>query len=165
MSPAPDARQGWLDVWLLRLRKLLAYSIVHPEVINHVAPKARVFLLDRVEETQPEPDVAAYKDYPIDLPVADMDWRDVSPVLVAEVLSPGDPAKDLERNVGLYLQVPSIREYRVLDSREDADHPALWVYRRRGDRWQRPIEVGGGQTYATKLLPGFAGILDVHRLN
>jgi Uma2 family endonuclease len=57
--------------------------------------------------------------------------------------------------------VPSIREYWILDPRADADQPALLVYRRRGRRWQRPITVPGGGTYATRLLPGFILRLEV----
>jgi Uma2 family endonuclease len=92
-----------------------------------------------------------------------MRWQDVSPVLVAEVLSEDTADKDLVRNLGLYLQVPSIREYWILDPRASPDHPALTVYRRRGRRWQRPINVPAGGTYSTRLLPDFSLLLDPHR--
>jgi hypothetical protein len=62
--------------------------------------------------------------------------------------------------VDLYLQVPSIREYWVLDPRTSAGQPTLLVYRRRGQRWQRVIRVAGGGTYTTRLLPGFTLVLD-----
>jgi Uma2 family endonuclease len=58
------------------------------------------------------------------------------------------------------LQVPSIREYWVIDPREDADRPTLLVFRRRGRRWQRTIPVPAGTTYATRLLPGFELLID-----
>ena len=56
-------------------------------------------------------------------------WEDVSPILVAEVLYASDPYKDLVRNVELYLRVPSIREYWILDGRDfrrrtDPDRPS-----------------------------------------
>ena len=66
------------------------------------------------------------------------------------------------RNVELYLRVPSIREYWIFDPRQDPDRPTLRVYRRRGSRWQRPVDVAPGETYTTPLLPGFALLLDPH---
>jgi len=70
-----------------------------------------------------------------------------------------DPEKDLFRNVELYFEVPSIREYWVLDAREDPDHPTMLVHRRYGGRW-RVLEVGFGETYTTRLLPGFELLID-----
>jgi Uma2 family endonuclease len=158
VSPLPNLPQDWIEVWLWRL--LDSYAQRHPEVINHVTAKARVLLPNRLDVTQPEPDLAAYRDFPRHRSVAQMDWDDVSPVLVAEVVSENDPDKDLVRNVDLYVQAPSIREYWVLDPRTNADQPTLLVYRRRGQRWQRVIRVPGGGTYTTRLLPGFTLVLD-----
>jgi Uma2 family endonuclease len=129
---------------------------------HYVTSHARVFLPDRPEATQPQPDVAAYQDFPVDQPIRDVQWQDVSPALVVEVVSEDDLEKDLERNVELYEQVPSIREYWILDPRDDPDSPRLRVHRRRGRRWQRPIEVAPGETYTTRLLPGFALLVDPH---
>jgi Uma2 family endonuclease len=159
VSPLPDLPHDFLAGWLSRL--LWAYAGNHPEVIRHVQNPARVFVPGRRRTTAPEPDVAAYREFPTDLPVAELDWRDVHPLLVAEVLSEDTADKDLVRNPNLYLRVPSIREYWILDPRADADRPALLVHRRRGRRWQRTITVAGGGTYTTRLLPGFALILDV----
>jgi hypothetical protein len=50
-----------------------------------------------------------------------------------------------------------------LDPREDSNRPTLTVYRRRGARWQRPIELAYGDTYATRLLPGFELLIDPRR--
>jgi Uma2 family endonuclease len=72
-----------------------------------------------------------------------------------EILSEGFEEKDLVRNRRLYLQVPSIREYWIVDPRQDADQPSLTVYRCRGTCWQRPLHVGPGGAYTTGLLPGF----------
>ena len=44
-------------------------------------------------------------------------------MLVAEVLSGEDPDKDLVRNVELYFQVPSIKEYWLFDSRSELPPP------------------------------------------
>jgi Uma2 family endonuclease len=160
VSPAPNLPHEWIGKWLYD--RLNDYSREHPEVINFVSGKARVYVPGQEALTSPEPDLAAYHDLPLHLPIYKLAWRDVSPVLVAEILSEDNPEKDLERNVDLYLQVPSIREYWVFDPRIDPDRPTLRVYRRRGDRWQRPIVIAPGELYTTKLLPGFTLLLDPH---
>ena len=68
--------------------------------------------------------------------------------------------KDLDRNRRLYLEVASIREYWIVDPLEDADRPALIVYRRRGTRWAPRRVVPSGGTYTTPMLPGFSLVLD-----
>jgi Uma2 family endonuclease len=84
--------------------------------------------------------------------------------LLVEIISEDDPRKDLVRNVELYLETPSVREYWIIDPRPDPDSPILWVYRRRGNRWQKPIEVPAGSTYESpKLLPGFSLLVDPRR--
>ncbi len=51
------------------------------------------------------------------------------------------------------------REYWGLDGRENPDHPRLTVHRRHGKQW-RIIDVGPGEKYTTRLLPGFELTLD-----
>src|SRR5207245_1639716 len=104
-----------LEQWLLD--KLKAYSRRHPTVINHVSNKARVYVSGTGLGTIPEPDVAAYRGYPLHLPYRQIKWRNVSPLLVAEVPSSHDAHKDFFRNVRLYLRVRSIKEYWLLDGR------------------------------------------------
>ena len=159
VSPTANADQDDLNDWLLE--RLNDYARDYPEVINKVKGKSRVFIPGATRVTAPEPDVAAYHDYPYHLPIRQRRWQDVSPVLVAEVLAPDGEEKDLVRNVDLYLRVPSIREYWVIDGREDPDRPTLTVYRRRGTRWQNPILTAFGHTYRTpRLLPGFELVVD-----
>jgi Uma2 family endonuclease len=95
--------------------------------------------------------------------VEELRWQDVSPLLVVEILSEDTAAKDLRRNYELYLQVPSIREYWVVDPRASASRPTLTVHRRRGGRWQRPIAVVSGGEYTTRLLPGFTLVVTPRR--
>jgi Uma2 family endonuclease len=161
VSPLPNFPHDRVRKWLEGL--LDGYAEAQPEAINYVQSPARVFLPEADEVTAPEPDVAAYHDFPLDLPDEEVGWRDVSPVLVAEVVSADTADKDLERNVRLYLQVPSIREYWILDPRSDARQPSLTARRRRGRRWQRAIHVAGGGSYTTPLLPGFTLVLDRRR--
>ena len=160
VSPAPDLPHDSILDWLLDVLK--DYSRAHPEILNYVSPKARVYVPGQEETTSPEPDLAAYRDFPRHLPIRERSWRNISPILVAEIVSEDNPAKDLERNVELYVQVPSIREYWILDPRADADQPTFTVYRRRGRRWQNPITVGPGETYTTRLLPGLELPVDPH---
>lgn len=157
VSPQPNAPEGRVENWIRR--KLESYSDGHPDVINYVHPKARVFVSRRRGVTNPEPDVAAYHDYPLDASFDAIDWQDVYPVLVVEVLSADDPDKDLVRNVELYLQVHAIKEYWLLDTRQGAEQPSLRVHRRHGRRW-RIIDLDHGDTYTTKLLPGFELLID-----
>jgi Uma2 family endonuclease len=161
VSPQPNWPENQLDDWLYG--KVSAYKNRRPEIINRVSGKARVFVPGRDITTCPEPDLAAYHDAPIHLPFRDVAWEDVSPVLVAEILSDADPFKDLVRNVQLYLEVPSIREYWIVDGSDNPDAPSLIVYRRRGDRWLKKREFAYGATYATPLLPGFRLIIDPRR--
>ena len=159
VSPTPNPQENWAEMWLTSL--LLMYARAHPEVINYVTTKCRVFVPGSEEVTAPEPDLGAYRDYPRDRGPHDLRWVEVSPLLVVEVLVEGNPDKDLNRNVELYRQVPSIREYWILDAREDAAHPTLLVYRRRDRRrWRKVLTVEPGATYTTDLLPGFALVLD-----
>ena len=157
VSPLPNLPLEMLEKWLYR--KLDRYADSHEDVINFVSVKARLFVPDREEATVPEPDLAAYKDFPEDLPGVEFDWRNISPLLVAEVLSASDPNKDLVRNVELYWQIPSIKEYWVFDTRLSAALPLLLVHRRQTRKW-KVIEVAPGGTYTTRLLPGFALVVD-----
>jgi Uma2 family endonuclease len=156
--PRPELPHDYLAGWLKGL--LGDYSRNHPEVIRHVLGPACVFAPVRRVTTVLRPDLAAYPRFPANGSVAQLDWQDVSPLLVAEVLSEDTADKDLVRNRDLYLRVPSIREYWILDPREGGNCPTLLVHRRRGARWQRTITVAGGDTYTTRLLPDFALVLD-----
>jgi Uma2 family endonuclease len=160
VSPQPNAPHGLVERWIYL--KLHYYSVEHPEVINFVYNGTRVFVPGRRGVTCPEPDVAAYRRFPLHLPRRQIRWQDVSPVLVVEVLTGDDPDKDLVRNVELYFQVPSIKEYWLFDAREDPDHPTLRGHRRYAKRW-RIIDLGFGETYTTKLLPGFELVVDPNR--
>lgn len=153
VSPLPDLPHEELRDWLRDA--LNDYAKRHPDAINHVKAPARVFVPGRRPTTAPEPDVAAYHGFPLDLPRSQRRWQDHSPILVAEILSEDTADKDLVRNRRLYLRIPSIREYWILDPRQDADRPSLTIYRRWGRRWQNPIEVPAGAAYTTRLLPDF----------
>jgi Uma2 family endonuclease len=156
VSPEANADHVWVEIWLSN--QLLDYSREHPEVINFVTIKSRLFVPNRPGVTVPEPDFAAYHDFPQRRPRGGRRWENLSPILVAEVVSPDSAEKDLVRNVELYWQVPSIKEYWLLDPREVAPHP-LTAYRRQARKW-KPIPVAYGETYTTRLLPGFELVIE-----
>ncbi len=158
VSPVPDLPHDSVLFWLNRL--FLDYSRAHPESVNYLSNHSRVFIPGRQATTCPEPDFAAYRDFPLHLPLRLRRWRDVSPIVVVETLSPDNRNKDLVRNVELYLQSPTIREYWIIDPVTDPDRPILCVRRKRGRAWQRPIVVPFGATYTTRLLPGFSLVVD-----
>jgi len=158
VSPQANPPENRLEEWLRD--KLKEYSRERTDIINFVSAKARVYLPRRRVTTCPEPDVAAYHDFPLSQPFQDLTWEELAPILVAEVLSESDPFKDLIRNVSLYLQVPSIEEYWILDGQGDPNKPRLLLYRRRGKQWQKPREIAYRETYTTPLLPGFKLVVD-----
>ncbi len=155
-SQKPDPVENELELWLFE--KLWDYSRSESSSLNHVTNKARVYVPGRPAETVPEPDIAAYTDYPLARRFGGTKWAEVSPVLVCEILT-GQPSKDLERNVDLYLAIPSIREYWVLDGRENPAKPTLIQHRRYGKRWI-VREYAYGSPFTTKLLPGFSLVIN-----
>jgi Uma2 family endonuclease len=146
-----------LAEWLAEV--LREYARAHADVINVVKTRARVFVPGGRRTTAPEPDLAAYHDYPYHIPRRRRRWQDVSPILVAEVVS-GDIDKDLVRNVDLYGRVPSVQEYWVVNQWMGVDDFFFRVYRKRGGKWHKPIDLDLGDTYTTRLLPGFSLLIN-----
>src|SRR5438067_4933493 len=97
VSGWPGVAECWVELWLLR--RLWDYSEVLPEAINYVTNKPRVFVPARQEMTCPEPDLAAYRGFPLEKDWRAVQWQDVSPLIVGEIVSPDDPDKDHVRNV------------------------------------------------------------------
>jgi Uma2 family endonuclease len=152
VSPEANFAENRLEMWLLL--KLGNYWEARPDVLRYLTNKARVFVPERRDVTAAEPDLAAYRTIPPYKSARDVNWQEFHPILVGEVLYQGDAYKDVERNVDLYLQVPSIKEYWLVDARQDPDRPTLRIHRRHGKQW-RISEVAPGETYSTRLLPGF----------
>ncbi len=156
VSPIADPPENWVEQWLWL--KLHYYRVSRPDIINYVTNKGRIFVPDMPGITVPEPDLTAFRDFPLHLPLRRIRWQAQRPVLAAEILG-NDPYKDLVRNAALFLMVPSIKEYWVVDIRYDPEEPSMKVHRRHGSRW-RIIDVGYGETYTTRLLPGFELLID-----
>jgi Uma2 family endonuclease len=152
VSPLPNMPHDRVLEWLRAA--LDSYMRRRSDVIDWISTHGRVFVPDRPAETCPEPDLAAYQNFPYDIPWREVNWENVSPILVVEVAS-DDLAKDFGRNVDLYEQVPSVREYWLVYPGESNAQFLFRVYRRRGKKWQKPIDHKFGDTYSTALLPGF----------
>ena len=160
VSPAANSLHEDCIEWLKEM--LRAYALDRPDILESVRGATRVFLPDRMEGiTAPEPDIACYAEY-AERFATEVDYRDYSPILVVEVISADTADKDLVRNRRLYLQVPSIQEYWILDPREGVEGLTMLVYRRRGRRWGACQTVAPGATYTTEMLPGFALVLNPH---
>src|SRR5438477_9431015 len=86
VSPAPNMGHMLVLRWLNKA--LEAYCDAHPAVINLIGITGRVVVPARERTTVPEPDLAAYHDFPEDISDDELDWRAFSPILVAEVISP-----------------------------------------------------------------------------
>ena len=155
--PFPNPGHAMTADWLLSL--LLDYSHGHEEVINFCGAKGYVTVPGRKRDTALRPDLAAYRGVP--LFARNTTWQDISPLLVAEVTAPEHVDKDVGRNLRLYLQVPSIEEYWLVDGRDSLDYPTLRVHRRNGKKW-KIIEVAPRAIYTTPLLPDFT-LLNDHR--
>jgi Uma2 family endonuclease len=151
VSPLPNQCHDWLERFLLSA--LLLDMRLRPEVINNVTNKARVYIPGMRRTTFTKPDLAAYQGWPHERG-PQVEWEEVSPLLVGEILSPDNPEKDQTRNVGLYLRVPSIQEYWIADGITNPSEPCLKVYRRWGQKW-RTVDVPFDTSYTTRLLPGF----------
>src|SRR5438552_2092066 len=93
VSPAPEYPHEAIVDWLDDV--LRTYSRACPQVIDRVSTRPRVFVPGRARTTCPEPDFAAYQDFPRDVSWRQRRWRDVSPILVVEVISDETAEKDL----------------------------------------------------------------------
>src|SRR5579884_2508615 len=65
VTPLPNLPENRVEIWLLY--KLFRCADDHPRIINYVTNKSRVFVHTRTKVTTPEPDLAAYRDFPVDL--------------------------------------------------------------------------------------------------
>src|SRR5947209_5179174 len=72
VTPLPNLPENRVEQWILV--KLWNYAQEHPSFINFVSNKARVFVPRRKGVTNPEPDVAAYRDFPVDAPLSAIEW-------------------------------------------------------------------------------------------
>ncbi len=158
VSPEPNLPEDRVEKWLFG--ELFLYSRTHREVITYLTDKARVFIPDREDLTVPEPDLAAYRDFPVALPFREVPWEEVSPFLVVEILSREDPDKDLvaqPRSLFARASNPRILDHRHERRPRSAHHDRLSPAR---PALCLPMTILFGGTYTTRLLPGFELVLN-----
>lgn len=149
VNPEPNLSH---DRPLVALQRLLEeYLAQHPGTFDYVSPRSRVFPGRRRRRGSVGPDLALFTGLQED---PDQEWRDLAPSLVVEALSRGREKKDLVRNRRVYLQVPSIQEYWIVDPRRGRKHWTLRVLVRESDgEWSEQLVPRGGR-YETPLFPG-----------
>jgi Uma2 family endonuclease len=152
VSPVPGLpHDAWVN-WLFA--RLLSYAQAHPAVFGYVSQNSRLFA-ERDDECCPEPDLAAFRTPTPQTPISQWRWEDLIPVLAVEVLSAGNEAKDTVRNLDVYLDVPTLQEYWIVDPLAVPDAPILRVRQRlTRRRWRRAVVVPFGGTYTAPNFPG-----------
>ncbi len=143
------------DYWVRLVRRQLeAYGDRHPSRINCVTEASELEVPRRAGPTRPQPDLAAYRDYPDPAPKS---WDDVCPIIVVEVISERRAEKDTVRNRHLYWEVRGIREYWIVDPTDDSTAPTLIALHRapKARDWKEQT-IAFGKTYRCPTLPGFA---------
>lgn len=154
VSPVPEPFHYDIARNLCRLLESAKAADGRP-VFADVRLQSRVFVSsERDRASIPEPDVAAYLEYP-QKPVRS--YLGVSPAVVAEVVSPDYDRKDYVRNVELYGRVASILEYWVVDPRIDVIRPSMAIFRR--DVGTQPfarIDIPAGGRYECVRWPGLS---------
>lgn len=151
VSPSPKPRH---DYWVEFVRAALQdYATKHPQRAYKLSERCDVVVPDRPGETRPQPDLAAYRDYPDPPPE---DWKDVAPIVVVEVISARREKKDTIRNRHLYWSAKAIREYWIIDPSSDALAPTLIALKRQRDAqdWVEQV-VPFGKSFKSTALPRF----------
>src|ERR1700722_16150172 len=73
VSAEPNPAENFLETWLFI--KPISYSGLRQDIINYVSVKSRLFVHSRSKSTVPEPDLAAYQNYPREKPLKELHWR------------------------------------------------------------------------------------------
>jgi Uma2 family endonuclease len=143
MAPIPGLPH---DSVVDRLHYLLTlYRERRPDIIAHVSQRFAVTLLDR--QTAREPDFGLYG--PSELgDKKGKTWKNVTPFLVVEVVSPGQADRDYEEKRRDYWDA-RVGEYWIADPEDKS----LTVLTRGASEWIKArFEVG--QSYRPAQLPG-----------
>ncbi len=151
VSPSPTP---WHDRWVRFVRDhLIAYADAHPHRINCVSGDCEVAVAGRPGPTRPQPDIAAFKDYPDPPPDS---WDSSCPLIVVEVISDRRARKDTTRNRQLYWMAGGIAEYWIIDPREDPQEPTLIALVRKtgAPKWEEHI-IPFGKSHKSAALPRF----------
>lgn len=134
------------------------YGAQHPDAFSHRSLRSPVF--PRGGRSSIGPDLALFQGLRPE--AEDQHWRDLQPQVVVEVISPGQARKDLVRNRRCYAEVPSIREYWVLDPRRGRELTTLLALSRASESepWTERLIPPGGR-HESQVFPGL--VVDLSR--
>lgn len=143
LAPVPGIPH---DSVIERLNRLLVlYAEDRPDIVAHITQRSAVTLLDR--QTAREPDFAVYG--PADMAEkAGKTWKDVTPLLVVEVVSPGQEERDYEAKRRDYWDA-GVREYWIADPTRGT----LSVLVRGSSDWAESV-FDAAQVFRPAQLPG-----------
>jgi len=126
MTPVPGIPHDSVVEQLHRL--FVRYADERPDIVSHVTQRCAVTLADR--QTVREPDFAVYG--PGDMgDKSDKTWKDVTPILVVEVVSAGQAERDYQDGRCDYWDA-GVGAYWIVDPQERA----LTVLTRGAADWQ-----------------------------
>jgi Uma2 family endonuclease len=161
---AQELSENLLETWVRH--KLDDYQDRYPRRIGFIATKARVHVTKRSADTVIQPDLTVYKTFPMARRWTTLTWADLSPVFAVGIVRPRDR---LDADRQFLCEVPSVREYWVIDPSEGYERPKL--------HQSIAIRPGGWATHTVYLpqnhddplevrsiaLRGFAITLDIRR--
>jgi Uma2 family endonuclease len=145
MSPTPDMAHA--DSVDALLEALYEYGRAHPGAFARVTTRASVAIEGK--STVREPDLAVYAEWST-RERGWAAWLKVVPILVAEVVSPGQAIRDYRDKRKDYWRA-GIREYWIIDP----DAKNVSVLTRGEKRWDRTV-FALDQEVRSLVLPGFA---------
>jgi Uma2 family endonuclease len=160
VSPAPDPPEKHLAVAVYELLKAYCERTTPPAFAKIVWEPRILISTEEESATNPEPDLAAYTEYPQQTPRT---YQALFPALVVEIVGKWGRQKDYVRNPELYARVRQIREYWIFDLSKRPDRPTLAVFDRpTGDRPFERRDVRAGGTTVSVNWPGL--VVDLSKL-
>jgi len=143
MSPIPDPSHD-LVISVLNAHFVL-YCARRPGVVGHISQRFGVIIPER--GTAREPDLGLYS--PDESPGrSGRTWRNSTPMLVVEVVSPGQAGRDYDDKRRDYWDA-GVGEYWVADPQRKT----LTVFTRQRLDWSEQV-FAAGETYRPAILPG-----------
>jgi len=149
MSPIPDPSHDLVVVALNA--QFVLYNARQPGVIAHISQRFAVVIPSR--GTAREPDLGLYS--PEESPGrSGRTWRNATPMLVVEVISPGQENRDYDDKRRDYWDA-GVGEYWIADPQRKT----LTVLTRQRAEWAEQV-FAAGATYQPALLPGLDVVVD-----
>ena len=134
---------------VVALRKhVYAYDLVNPGRLRAILSGAECKLLADEFESERHPDLAIYLTREPERDDSSI-WREWIPEIVVEIVSFGSEWRDYVEKSEEYLAI-GVREYWIFDANKQEMH----VLRRWGGQRREKV-LKPGDTYTTRLLPGF----------